>query len=121
MRIDLDEVRRGLGLPGLADRNDWDQIRSRLRELVGDSMFEIWLEPLELIAIDSGGALVIDAPPATFSWLQHRYGRVIARCAEDASRRFRFAEEAEHQAFVRAEPSPSSTVRAVHTHQREVS
>jgi DnaA N-terminal domain len=121
VRIDLDEVRRGLGLPGLADLNDWDQIRSVLRELVGDSMFEIWLEPLELIAIDPSGALVIDAPPATFSWLQHRYGRVIARCAEGASRRFRFAEEAERQAFVRKEPAAASAVPAVHINQREVS
>jgi DnaA N-terminal domain len=121
VRIDLDEVRRGLGLPGLADRNDWDQIRSRLRELVADTMFEIWLEPLELIAIDPAGALVIDAPPTTLSWLQHRYGRVIARCAEDASRRFRFAEEPERQAFVRKEPPPVSAVRAVHINQREVS
>jgi hypothetical protein len=121
VRIDLTEVRRGLGLPGLADRNDWNQIRSGLRELVGDSMFAIWLEPLELIAIDPGGALVIDAPPATFSWLKRRYGRVIARCVEGASRRFRFAEEPERQAFVRKEPAPSSGVRAVHINEREVS
>ena len=121
VRIDLDEVRRGLGLPGLADRNHWEQIRGRLRELVGDSMFEIWLEPLELIAIDPGGALVICAPPATLSWLRHRFGRVIARCAADASRRLRFAEEPERQAFVREQPAPASAVRAVHTNQREVS
>ena len=84
-------------------------------------MFEIWLEPLELIAIDPGGALVIDAPPATFSWLQHRYGRVLARCAEGAVRRLRFAAEAERQAFVRNEPAPVPSDHAVHINQREVS
>ena len=121
VRIDLDEVRRGPGLPGAADRTDWDEIRKRLRELVGASTFEIWLEPLELIAIDPSGALVVDAPPATFSWLRHRYGRVIARCAEEASRALRFAEQAERQAFVREDGARSSPVRAVHINQREVS
>ena len=121
VRIDLDEVRRGLGLPGAGDRSDWAQVRKRLRELVGESMFEIWLEPLELIAIDASGTLVIGAPPATCSWLRHRYGRVIARCAEEASRALRFAEEAERQAFAGEGRAPSSAVRAVHINQREVS
>jgi DnaA N-terminal domain len=121
VRIDLNQVRRGLGIAGFADRNDWDQICKRLRELVGESMFEIWLEPLELIAIDPSGTLVIDAPPAAFSWLRHRYGRVIARCAEEASRAVRFAEEPERHAFARERLAPPSAVRAVHTNQREVS
>ena len=121
VRIDLDEVRRGLGLPGAGDRSAWAQVRKRLRELVGESMFEIWLEPLELIAIDASGTLVIDAPPATCSWLRHRYDRVIARCAEEASRALRFAEEAERQAFAGEGRAPSSAVRAVHINQREVS
>jgi hypothetical protein len=121
VRIDLNEVRRGLGIAGVADRNDWDHIRKRLRELVGESMFEIWLEPLELIAIDPSGTLVIDAPSATFSWLRQRYGRVMARCAEEASRALRFAEEPERHAFARERLAPPSAVRAVHTNQREVS
>jgi hypothetical protein len=121
VRIDLDDVRRGLGLPGANDRSDWDEIRKRLRALVGDSMFEIWLDPLELIAIDQSGALVVDAPPATFSWLRHRYRRVIARCAEEASRALRFAEEPERKAFARDGRATSSPVRAVHVNQREVS
>lgn len=121
VRVDLDEVRRGLGLPGLVDRNDWEQIRDRLRKLVGESMFEIWLGPVELIAVDPGGALVLDAPQATFSWLQHRYGRAVARCASDASRSVRFAEEAERHAFAEEPRRPSSPVRAVHINQREVS
>jgi len=53
VRVDLDAVRRGLGLPVLADRDAWGRIRARLRETVGESMFEIWLDPLELIAVDT--------------------------------------------------------------------
>ncbi len=121
VRVDLDEVQRGLGLPGLPDRNDWHQIRERLRDLVGESMFEIWLDPVELIAVDPSGALVLDAPRATFSWLQHRYGRAVARCASDVSRSVRFAGEAERQAFAEEDRAPSSPVRAVHVNQREVS
>lgn len=122
VRIELDKVRRGLGVPGLADRNDWAQIRKRLREVVGDSMFEIWLDALELIALDPGGALVVDAPQATFSWLRHRYGRVIAGCAEEAARVIRFAEEAERQAFARTDAAAAPAAnRAVHINQREVS
>ena len=108
-------------MPGLGDRNAWAQIRKRLREIVGDSMFEVWLEPLELVAIDAQGALVVDAPPATFSWLRQRYGHLLSRCSEEASRRFRFAEEAERQAFAHREGAPSAAVRPVHINQREVS
>jgi hypothetical protein len=46
---------------------------------------------------------------------------VIARCAEEASRSLRFADEAEHHAFAREDGPPSSPVRAVHINQREVS
>ena len=121
VRIDLDEVRRRLALPGVSDRNDWEQILKRLREIVGDSTFEIWLEPVELIAIDPRGVLVIDAPPLTLSWLVDRYGRVVARCAEEASRVLRFAEEAERQAFAPNERVPAPGVQAAHINQREVS
>ena len=121
VRIDLDEVRRGLAIPGVTDRQDWEQIREALRELVGESTFEIWLDPLELIAIDPGGALVVDAPSAMFSWLRHTYGRMLGRCAEEASRRFRFAEKPERHAFAHRERALSSSVRAVDINQREVS
>jgi hypothetical protein len=119
--VDLDEVRRRLGLPSLTDRNDWDQIRNRVHQVVGDSNFEIWLEPLELIAIDPGGALVIDAPPTRLSWLVHRFGRVLTHGAEGASRQLRFADEAERRAFDRGSCTADSAVHAVHINQREVS
>ena len=84
VQLDLDEVRRHLGIPGLVDRDDWEQVRNHLRELVGDSTFEIWLEPLELIAVDPVGTLVIAAPAATRGWVEQRFSRVLARCGRAA-------------------------------------
>ena len=121
VRVDLDEVRRHLGIPGLVDRDDWEQVRNELRELVGDSTFEIWLQPLELIAVDPVGTLVIAAPAATRGWVEQRFSRVLARCAEQQSRALRLANEPERRAFGREERARSSPVRAVHINQREVS
>jgi chromosomal replication initiator protein len=49
---------------------------------VGESTFEIWLEPLELVAIRDG-KLMIDAPKATQAWVAKRFGRVLESCARD--------------------------------------
>ncbi|MFZ0973407.1 MAG: DnaA N-terminal domain-containing protein [Solirubrobacteraceae bacterium] len=121
VQVELDEVRRQLGIPGVADRDDWEQTRSHLRELVGDSTFEIWLQPLELIAIDTAGVLVIAAPAATRGWVEQRFSRVLARCGEQRSRALRLADESECQALARDGRAHSSPVRAVHINQREVS
>jgi hypothetical protein len=122
VRVDLEKVRRQLGIPGHADRNDWEQIRNRLRELVGDSTFEIWLEPLELIAIDTADVLLIAAPAAMRGWVEQRFSRVLARCGEHQSRVLRLANELERQAFASEDRAHStSPVRAVHINQREVS
>jgi len=121
VRVDLDEVRRHLGIPGLVDRDDWEQVRRHIRELVGDSAFEIWLEPLELIAVDPVGTLVIAAPAATRGWVEQRFSRVLARCGEQHSRALRLASEPERRAFGWEERGRSSPVRAVQTNQREVS
>jgi DnaA N-terminal domain len=121
VRVDLDEVRRHLGIPGLVDHDDWEQVRNHLRELVGDSTFEIWLQPLELIAVDPVGTLVIAAPAATRGWVEQRFSRVLARCGEQHSRAMRLANEPERRAFGREERARSSAVRAVHINEREVS
>src|SRR5581483_6487762 len=49
----------------------------------GESAFEVWLEPLELVALHDG-KLLIDAPGATRSWLAKRFGRVLEVCAKHA-------------------------------------
>ena len=58
----------------------WRELRAELRRTVGESTYEIWLEPLELVTIRDG-TLLIDAPSATQSWLSKRFGRVLENCA----------------------------------------
>jgi len=67
------------------------------------------------------GTLVIAAPAATRGWVEQRFFRVLARCAEQQSRALRLATEPERRAFGREERARSSPVRAVHIYQREVS
>ena len=99
VRVDLDEIRRRLGLPTATDHEDWRRAGTLLREAVGESVFAIWLEPIQLIAIDRKGALVISSPPATRDWVQKRFGRLLSECAQRASRHLRFADDAESAAF----------------------
>jgi hypothetical protein len=103
VRIDLDEVRRGLGLPTAADRSDWDRIRQLLEATVGESTFAIWLERIAVIAIDGERRLVVAAPAATASWTRERFGRLLARCADRVGRELRFATDPEIHAFGDAE------------------
>jgi len=99
VRVDLDEVRRGLGIPTAADREDWWQIRELLQAAVGESRFEIWLEPTELIAVDGRHRLVVGVPAATAAWTSTRFGRLLERCAARVGRELRFASEPEVDAL----------------------
>jgi hypothetical protein len=83
-----------------------------LLEAVGESQYEIWLEPLELLAVDRDGTLVLSAPAATASWLRTRFGRLIARCAESVGRELRLADEAERAAAATL-PASSGTPAAI--------
>jgi hypothetical protein len=121
VRVDLNEVRRGLGLPGVADRGDWELIRTLLLEDVGESQFEIWLDPLELIAIDASGALVVAAPAATCSWVRKRFGRLLDRCSQQASRELRLADEPERRALGGEGGRPAPAAPASQINQQEVS
>jgi len=99
-RVELCDVRRSLGMPAAQDHQDWRQLRDDLARTVSDTTFEIWLEPLQLIAIDSTtAALVLSGPSATLAWLEPRFGRLIGRCAERIGRRVRIAAEIERQAM----------------------
>ena len=97
-------MRERLAAAGAAEQAAWEQIRARLLQAVGESTFEIWLAPLELIAVDLAGSLVMDTPDATRSWVQTRFGRLLDRCAVEAGRAIRFAEELERLAL---EPRPN--------------
>jgi len=105
VRVELAAVRERLAAAGAAEQSAWEQIRARVLQAVGESAFEIWLAPLELIAVDFAGSLVIDTPDATRSWVQTRFGRLLERCAADAGRAIRFAEELERLAL---EPRPNA-------------
>jgi chromosomal replication initiator protein len=61
----------------------WRELRAELRQAVGESTFEIWLEPLEFAGIRDG-KLLIDAPKPTRAWLAKRFGRVLQSCASHA-------------------------------------
>jgi hypothetical protein len=104
--VDLDAVRLGLGVPVAEDRRDWQQIRELLR--AGESQFDVWLDPVELIAIASDRKLVLAGPPATAAWTRQRFGCVLAVCASRVGREVRFAEETERHAVGANAPSRST-------------
>ena len=97
--VNLDEVRRMLGVPGASDHADWARIRKLLAEAVGESTFTIWFEPVELIAIDPDGSLVLHPPPELHGWLQDRFSRVVAQAAECAGRATRIADATQSAAM----------------------
>ena len=99
VRIDLGAVRHNLGLPSPEDRDDWQSIRTLLREMVGESTFEIWLDPLELIAIGNSGALLVAGPAETLTWVRERYGQLLAGSAQRVGRVLRIADEPERRAI----------------------
>lgn len=58
----------------------WHEIRAELRRTVGESIYDIWLAPLEVKAMD-GAQLLLEAPPATQAWVAKRFGRIVETCA----------------------------------------
>jgi chromosomal replication initiator protein len=59
----------------------WRDIRAELRRILGDSTYEIWIEPLEVKALEPH-RLLIEAPAATQSWVADRFGRALEACAQ---------------------------------------
>jgi chromosomal replication initiator protein len=57
----------------------WREIRAELRRAVGDSLYDLWLSPLQAEDWD-GQVLRLRAPKSTAAWLADRYGYVIRRC-----------------------------------------
>ncbi len=60
----------------------WREIRAELRRALGDSTFEIWIEPLELKALH-GQLLVLEGPAPTKAWVAKRFGAILERCARE--------------------------------------
>ena len=72
--VDLGVVRARLRAAGEEDRAAWDQIRAVLLNAVGESTFEIWLTPLERIAVNVEDTLVVSAPRETVGWVARGSG-----------------------------------------------
>ncbi len=89
-----------------------------LREAVGESTFEIWLEQVELFAVDGSGVLVLAVNEQTASWVRERFGRLLADCVERTGREFRFASEPERRALSEHR-TPDSPQRAGAETRRE--
>ena len=101
-------MRERLRAAGEADLAAWEQMRALLREAVGESTFEIWLAPLELIAVDLEGTLVVSAPAETVGWVARRFGRVLDGAAQRAGRRLRIADEVERKAAESLDPAAAA-------------
>jgi chromosomal replication initiator protein len=56
----------------------WTAIAAELRQIVGQSTYEIWLAPLRLRSWD-GATAFVDAPEPTRAWVARRYGRALER------------------------------------------
>ncbi|HEY2260712.1 MAG TPA: chromosomal replication initiator protein DnaA [Solirubrobacteraceae bacterium] len=58
----------------------WPTIRAELKRLVGESAYDIWIDPIEVQGWD-GELLLLKAPAATQGWVSDRFGRILERCA----------------------------------------
>ena len=107
--VDLSAVRSELRAVGMEDRAAWEQIRQLLVAAVGGSTFAIWLDPLQLVAVDPDRTLVVAAPEQIGGWVRARFARVLESAAHGAGRTLRFANEVEHRAF---SPAPAAGTRS---------
>jgi len=67
--VDLAAIRAEFTAPSSADLADWEQLRSELRLVVGESTFELWLADVQVVATDSAWCLVLDCPSDKRSWV----------------------------------------------------
>jgi chromosomal replication initiator protein len=56
----------------------WRDVCIELRRALGDSTFDIWIAPLEPVALE-GSRLLLSAPAGTHSWISKRFGPVLDR------------------------------------------
>jgi chromosomal replication initiator protein len=86
----------------------WHRFRAELRQAVNESTWNIWLERVELGAVE-GATLVLTAPDDVRAWVQGRFAPLLQACAESvlgpgAQVEFRGPEEAP---AVPAAPAPA--------------
>jgi len=59
----------------------WRRIREEMRGAVGESTWQLWLEPLVARQVD-GDTLVIEAPAESRAWVEASFSRLLAACAK---------------------------------------
>jgi len=91
----------------------WSETCAELRQVVGESIYEIWLAPLEPESWD-GHVLLVRTPEDTRTWVSERFGVLIGDCAQRALGEgvrvdFASAEHAgrHHRPTQRATPAPA--------------
>jgi hypothetical protein len=93
--VDLATVRAEFADPRPEDLADWQQVRSELQHSVSDSVFELWLDPVELVAADSAGCLLLACPSDTRSWVAERFGHLLERLGRSVNRQLKVATDRE--------------------------
>lgn len=58
--------------PTSEETSRWERVRDAVRGQVSEVVWHLWLEPLELVAVD-GTAVVVQAPPHRTSMVRDRY------------------------------------------------
>jgi chromosomal replication initiator protein len=58
----------------------WPAIQSELKRAVPEHTYELWLAPLQAVALD-GDTVVVEAPEGMRSRIADRFGRVLQSCA----------------------------------------
>jgi chromosomal replication initiator protein len=66
------------GEPPVDVASVWEAVRRQLRQSVPDSTFKMWLEPLQPAAAQDD-TLYLTAPDGIRTWVERRYGRLIAK------------------------------------------
>ena len=59
----------------------WSRIRNEMRRAVGDSTWQLWLEPLVARHMEDD-TLVIEAPAESRAWVEASFARLLAACTK---------------------------------------
>jgi hypothetical protein len=95
--VEIASIRAQFAEPDAVDRSDWDQIRSEMSRIAGESIFDLWLSELEPVAVDQAGSLVLACPPPTRAWVAERYGRLLELAGRSVNRQLKVATDREMQ------------------------
>jgi chromosomal replication initiator protein len=67
-------------VPDADSAHAWRRIRAEMRRAVSDSTWHLWLEPLEVVRLESN-TVVIAAPAESRAWVEASFARLLAACA----------------------------------------